>query len=131
MSVRLVIADAHPLVRWAMTQLAGGTDDVKVVGEAATSADAASIVSSLTPDVVTVNCTSVGDDGWELARVLRERYPTLGIVVLSADRSDEVLFRALEFGASAFVSKSAPIAEVMGAIRHAAVAATSFSADGL
>jgi DNA-binding NarL/FixJ family response regulator len=131
MSVRLVIVDAHPIVRWAMSQLAHATDDVDLVGDAATPAEAASVITSLTPDVVTVNCTSVGDQGWELVRGLRERYPNIGIVMLSADRSDDVLFRALEAGASAFVSKSAPVAEVMSAIRHAAVAATSFSANGL
>lgn len=42
-----------------------------------------------------------------------------------------MLFRALDTGASAFVAKTAPIAEILGAIRHAAVAASSFTASGL
>jgi DNA-binding NarL/FixJ family response regulator len=66
-----------------------------------------------------------------LADELRQKYPSLGIVILTASESDDLLFRALHSGASAYVSKEAPVQEVVGAIRHAAVAASSFSASGL
>ena len=67
----------------------------------------------------------------ELARELRHRYADLGIVILTARGEDDVLFRALETGASAFVSKQASIPEIVAAIRHSAVSASSFSAAGL
>ncbi|MDX6292132.1 MAG: hypothetical protein QOH50_1207, partial [Kribbellaceae bacterium] len=70
-------------------------------------------------------------DGMRLARDLRDRYADLGIVLLTSNCEDDILFRALETGVSAFVSKSAPNAEVLAAIRHARVAATSFTATGL
>ncbi len=58
-------------------------------------------------------------------------YHDLGIVMLTSRGEDDLLFRALETGASAFVAKTAPVAEVIAAIRHAAVAASSFTAVGL
>ncbi|MGW7684528.1 response regulator transcription factor [Kribbella sp. NPDC054772] len=70
-------------------------------------------------------------DGLSLARELRDRHPELRIVLLTSDGEDDVLFRALEIGVSAFVPKTAPAVEVLVAIRHSAVAAGSFIASGL
>lgn len=129
--VRLLVVDGHPIVRWAMAQVANGQRDLTAVGEAAAAGEALALVYSLRPDVVAVDCTAADGDGWELARRLRTDYPRLGIVVLASDASDRMLFRALNMGASAFVSKSAAIPDVLAAIRHAAVAPDSFTAAGL
>lgn len=70
-------------------------------------------------------------DGVALARALRERDPRLGIVVMAAAEHDDLLFRAMDAQASAYVAKSAPATEMLAAIRHAAVAPQSFTASGL
>jgi DNA-binding NarL/FixJ family response regulator len=128
-SVRVVIAGEHPLLAWALRRVMEDTSDLCTVAEA-TSADAAlNQVFSLKPDVVVVDCSLA--DGWRLARELRDRHDDLGIVILTADGSDDLLFRALDTGASAYLNKAASVTEVLGAIRHAAVAARSFSASGL
>ena len=101
------------------------------VGETDTAVDALNLVFSLKPDVVTIDCSMPDGQGWRLARELRDRYDNLGIVILTADGSDDLLFRALDTGASAYLNKAASVTEVLGAIRHAAVAAQSFSAAGL
>lgn len=129
--IRLIVVDAHPLVRWALHRIAADEPDLTMVGDAADAADAINLAYSLRPHVMTIDCALPDDQGWALARDLREQYPKLGIVILTADGCDEFLFRALDCGASAFVSKSAPVQEVVGAIRHAAVAASAFSASGL
>lgn len=94
-------------------------------------ADARRVVEETQPNVVTVDVALPDGDGLALARELRDRYADLGIVVLTSHGEDDILFRALETGASAFVAKNAPITEVLSAIRHAAVAASSFTATGL
>jgi len=129
--VRLLIVDEHPLVRWALRQLATQEADVTIVGEASQGADAHNQVRAHQPNVITIDCSQQTADGWRLTRELRGLHPNLGIVVLTATGSDEELFRALDTGASAFVSKSAPIQEIIGAIRHAACSSTAFSAVGL
>ena len=101
------------------------------VGETDTAVDALNLVFSLKPDVVTIDCSMADGQGWRLARELRDRYDDLGIVILTAEGSDDLLFRALDTGASAYLNKAASVNEVLGAIRHAAVAAQSFSAAGL
>ena len=130
-AIRLIVVDEHPLVRWALRQIAADLPDVDVVGEVADATQGGAQIFAFKPDVVTVDCSQPHSDGWQLIRELRHRNPELGIVVLTAGGSDEELFRALDSGASAFVSKSAPIQEIMSAIRHAAFASSAFSAAGL
>jgi DNA-binding NarL/FixJ family response regulator len=129
--IRLMVVDAHPIVRWALTQIAADQPDLVTVGEAADAAEAMNLAFAVKPDVVTIDSSLPDGQGWLLARKLREQYPDMGIVILSGEGSDEALLRALDSGASAFVSKSAPIREVVSAIRHAAMASSAFSAAGL
>lgn len=89
------------------------------------------MLSVAQPDVVTVDVNLPDGDGLRLARELRDRHADLGIVILTSRDQDDVLFRALETGVSAFVAKTASVEEVLSAIRHSAVAASSFTASGL
>ena len=131
MAIRLLVVDGHPLIRWGLARIAGDEDDMTCVGEAATAAQALALAAASAPDVVTVDVTLPDRNGLALARDLRDRHPNLGIVVLTSQDEDDVLFRALDTGASAFVPKTAPVPEILGAIRHASVASSSFTAAGL
>jgi DNA-binding NarL/FixJ family response regulator len=104
---------------------------MQTVGEAGSAAEALAMTASLSPDVVTIGISLPDRDGLDLARELRDRYRDLGIVIVTARGEDDTLFRALDSGASAFVSKGAAATEILGAIRHSAVAASSFTASGL
>jgi DNA-binding NarL/FixJ family response regulator len=104
---------------------------MQTVGDAGSAAEALALTASLSPDVVTIGISLPDRDGLDLARELRDRYRDLGIVIVTARGEDDTLFRALDSGASAFVSKGAAATEILAAIRHSAVAALSFSAHGL
>lgn len=131
MPVRLAIVDGHTLTRLGLCELAAKQDDIEVVAECGSAAGALRAILATRPDVVTVDVALPGADGLQLARELRDQLGDLGIVVLTSEDQDDVLFRAMETGVSAFVAKTAPIEEVLAAIRHAAVAASSFTASGL
>jgi DNA-binding NarL/FixJ family response regulator len=131
MPIRLAIIDANTLARYGLRGLVVQHSDIEVVAECRLAADAPRLVATAQPDVVTLEATLPDGDGLRLARELRDRYADLGIVLLTAQQEDDVLFRALETGVSAFVLKTAPLEEVLAAIRHAAVAASSFMASGL
>ncbi len=131
MPIRLGIVDGETLTRYGLRELVTQHSDIEIVAECQTAADAADMVAAARPDVVTVDVVLPDGDGLRLAREFRDRYADLGIVVLTSLQEDHVLFRALENGVSAFVAKTAPLAEMLGAIRHAAVAASSFTASGL
>jgi DNA-binding NarL/FixJ family response regulator len=130
-SITVVVVDGHTLTRYGLTRLVGADAGIAIVGECGLAADASELIASTNPNVVVLDVALPDADGLRLARELRDRYADLGIVVLTAQSDDDVLFRALETGVSAFVGKTAPTAEVLGAIRHAAVAAASFTATDL
>jgi DNA-binding NarL/FixJ family response regulator len=131
MPIHLGIVDGQTLTRYGLRELVSQHSDIEIVAECQSAAEAATMVAAVRPDVVTVDVVLPDGDGLRLAREFRDRYPALGIVMLTSQQADDVLFRALENGVSAFVAKTAPLDEVLGAIRHAAVAASSFTASGL
>jgi DNA-binding NarL/FixJ family response regulator len=131
MQIRLAIVDGHTLIRFGLRELIAQQSDIEIVAECESAADAPRILAASQPDVVTVDVSLPDGDGLRLAREFRDRYTGLGIVILTSQHEDDILFRALETGVSAFVAKTAPVEEVLAAIRHAAVAASSFTASGL
>lgn len=131
MTVRLAIVDGQTLARYGLRHLADQQADIDVVTDCSSAAEATRALGQADCDVVVLGSVLPDDDGLRLARDLRHDHASLGIVVLAARDDDEALFRAMDAGASAFVARSAPAVEVLGAIRHAAVAATSFTASGL
>lgn len=129
--VGLVVVGPHPLVRWGLSRAVDACPDLANVGEAATRDEALALCHMVRPDVVAVDVSLPEDTGWRLAGQLRAGRPELGIVILAGGTADQMLFRALECGASAFVRKDAPIANVLAAIRGAALAPSSFTAADL
>jgi DNA-binding NarL/FixJ family response regulator len=127
----LLFVDSHPVTRLGLALMVNGQPDLYTVGQAGTAVEAIGLVGALQPDVVTIGLSLPDRPGLELAAELRDRFEGLGIVIFTARGEDDVLFRALETGASAFVSKTASAPEILGAIRHAAVSASSFSSRGL
>ncbi len=131
MPIQLAVVDGHTLIRYALRELAAQHDDIEIGAECGSAAEAPGVIAAARPDVVTVDVALPDGDGLRLAREFRDRFGGLGIVVLTSQDQDDVLFRALETGVSAFVAKTAPVQELLAAIRHAAVAASSFTAAGL
>ncbi|HEX9552780.1 MAG TPA: response regulator transcription factor [Streptosporangiaceae bacterium] len=131
MTIRLAIVDGHTLTRYGLRQLVAEHADIEIVAECGFAGLAPETIAQSGPDVVTIDATLPDGDGMRLARIFRDLYVDLGIVMLTSRGEDDVLFRAMETGVSAFVAKTAPVEEVLAAIRHAAVAASSFTASGL
>ena len=131
MPIRLAIVDGQTLIRYGLRELVAHHSDIEIVAECQSAAETLPMLATRQPDVVTVDVALPDGDGLRLARELRDMYAGLGIVMLTSKHEDDILFRALETGVSAFVPKTAPLDEVLAAIRHAAVAAASFTASGL
>jgi DNA-binding NarL/FixJ family response regulator len=131
MPIGIVVVDGHTLIRYGFRELVAEQPDMDIIAECGLAAEAPSVLAAFRPQVVTIDVTLPDGDGLQLARELRDRYADLGIVMLTSKDQDDVLFRALETGVSAFVAKTAPVQELLAAIRHASVAAASFTAAGL
>lgn len=123
--------DDHALIRQGLRRAFEQTDDLTVVGEAASVAEALALDRAHTPDVLVVDVNLGDGSGIEVVRQVRDQRPMAGLVVLTAYDGDEHLLAALEAGASCFVLKQAPSDEVVSAARRAAASPTTFTADGL
>jgi DNA-binding NarL/FixJ family response regulator len=130
MAARVLVVDSHPIARWGLSRLLDEQPDLTVIGDAASVREAVALTVALQPDVVMIGVAASETDALPLARELRERFDDLGLIILAA-ADDDLLLQAFESGVSAFVATSAPVAELVGAVRHAAVAASSFTAAGL
>ena len=104
---------------------------MQVVADAGTAAEALKLTAEHLPDVIVLDVRLPDGDGIELARRLRETAPKMGIVILTMYGGDGPLFSALDAGASAFLNKDAPAAEVVRTARQAALTPGSFSASDL
>ncbi len=107
MQIRLAIVEGHTLTRYGLRALAEQHPDIEIVAECASIAQASRVLTAARPNVVTVDVNLPDGSGLRLARELRDRHADLGIVVLTSQDEDDVLFRALETGVSAFVAKTA------------------------
>ena len=131
MTVSVLLVDDHALIRQGLRRAFEQTDDVEVVAEAASLAEARALERAHNPDVAVVDINLGDGSGIDLVRELRSRRPAMGLVVLTMYDGDEHLFAALEAGASAFVLKGAPSEEVVAAAKQSAVAPTTFTAQDL
>lgn len=131
MSTKVVLVDDHELIRQGLRRAFERAEDFAVIGEASSIAAAHDLINSEQPDVVIFDVRLPDGSGLDAARQTREKYPDMGIVVLTMYAGDEQLFGALEAGASAFVPKDAPADDVISAARHAAVSPRAFTASDL
>ena len=127
----VLIVDDHHLVRGGLRMALDRTQDLEVVGEAGSVAEALAALDRLSPRVLVTDVGLPDGDGISLVRGARKAHPELGIVIVTMYTGDTELFGALESGASAFVGKDAPAEEVVSAARHAAVSPDRFTASGL
>jgi DNA-binding NarL/FixJ family response regulator len=118
--IRLLIADDHPVVRDGLRGMVAAEQDLEVVGEAATGGEALALVPRVRPDVALVDLRMPELDGVATIRALRERHPDVRVLVLTTFDSDRDVVSAIEAGATGYLLKDAPRAELFRAIGAAA-----------
>ena len=131
MTITVMLTDDHELIREGLRRAFEREEDLEVVAEAASVAEAIAVGCKITPNVAIVDLRLPDGSGLDIVRALRAHSVDMGIVVLTMYAGDTQLFDALEAGASAFVPKSAPAEEIVAAARHAAAAPQSFTSADL
>jgi DNA-binding NarL/FixJ family response regulator len=126
-SVRVVIVENHQLVSASLALLLDGQKDMEVVGKAASVAEAMTLRLQTRPDVVVMDFHLGDGTGRDAAIAMRAMFPNVRFVFLSRDGSDDARLAAVEAGASAYIHKSSPAADVIAAIRKVAGGATLIS----
>jgi DNA-binding NarL/FixJ family response regulator len=120
MTIRVVLVDDQPLLRTGFRMILHATDDVLVVGEAADGGAAVTQVAELEPDVVLMDIRMPGMDGVEATRRIVASGSTSRVLSLTTFDLDEYAFAGLRAGASGFLLKDVPPAELTSAIRAVA-----------
>ena len=130
-SLRVLIVDDHELVREGLAGAFAREESTEVAGSVGSVAEAISAYSVDRPDVIVTDLQLQDGTGLDIIRQIRQKDEKIGLVVVTMHSGDEQIFAAMEAGASAFVGKDAPSAEVVRAARHAAVSPRSFLCTGL
>ena len=115
--IRVILADDHAILRQGTAELLRREPDIDVVGEAANGLEAVDLAHRLKPDIVVMDIRMPALSGVEATRQIRESLPAVQILVLTAHDDDQYVFSLLEAGASSYLLKSAPISELINAIR--------------
>ena len=118
MSIRVLLVDDDPLVRSGLRMLLAGADALEVVGEADDGRGVLAAVDLHRPDVVLMDIRMPQVDGIEATRLLRTQPSPPSVIVLTTFDADELVLRALRAGASGFLLKDTPPAEIVRAIEH-------------
>jgi two-component system response regulator NreC len=119
MSIRILIADDHAVVRSGLRALLAADPEVEVVGEATDGGEALSLADALAPDLVLLDISMPPDSGIQTARKLKAAHPELRVLFLTMHEDESLLHEALAAGAAGYVIKRAEESEILQAIRTA------------
>jgi DNA-binding NarL/FixJ family response regulator len=119
-TIRVAVADDHALVRAGFRALLDAEPDFEVVGEASDGAQAVELAATTEPDVILMDLRMPGTDGVEATRQITSRSQAIRptrVLVLTTFDLDEYVYAALRAGASGFLLKDTPPADLLTAIR--------------
>jgi DNA-binding NarL/FixJ family response regulator len=116
-TLRILVAEDHPLFRKGVISLLGSVPDFEVVGEAATGEEAVARAIELQPDVVLMDLQMPNVNGIEATRWLLQDSPSIRVLVVTLFEDDDSVFMALRAGARGYVLKDVDEEELVRAIR--------------
>ncbi|MFN0284609.1 MAG: response regulator [Kineosporiaceae bacterium] len=120
MTIRVLVVDDHPVVRSGLVGLLDVEDDLEVVGEAGDGAEAVARVAALVPDVVLMDLRMPTMDGAAATGAILAAHPAVRVLVLTTYDTDADIVRAVEAGATGYLLKDTPRAQLVEAVRTAA-----------
>ena len=117
MAIRVLLADDHTLMRQGVRRLLEAEPDIEVVGEAADGLVAVQTADRLQPHVVLMDYAMPGLDGQHATRKIKQRHPSIKVIILSMHEDEEYVLSALRVGASGYLLKDAEAPELLAAVR--------------
>jgi two-component system response regulator NreC len=116
MSLRILLADDHGVLRAGLRALLNAEEDLEVIGEAADGAQVLRLARQLKPDLVLMDISMPGTDGLEATRQLQAELPEVRVLLLTVHEDDGLLQEAIRSGASGYILKRAAESELINAI---------------
>jgi DNA-binding NarL/FixJ family response regulator len=131
MTVRLLIADDHVVIRAGLKSLLGDVRDIDIVAEAADGEEAIRLARRHRPDVVLLDVRMPGADGLAVLGQIRSEFPAIAVVMFSSYDNPTYIARAVALGAAGYLVKNATREEIIAGIRRAASGEALWSREGL
>jgi len=120
MSVKIVIADDHPVVRQGLKEMLSAEADLTVVGEASSGQETVDLCGRVAWDVAIIDYSMPGKCGIELLKELRFRYPDRPVLVLSIYPEESYALPVLKAGGACYLTKGSAPTELVRAVRSVA-----------
>lgn len=117
MSIRVIIADDHAVLREGTRELLQREPDIEVVGEAGDGTAAVALVEDVRPDVAILDIAMPGLNGVEATARIKSAHPEVAVLVLTVHDEDAYVFAILEAGAAGYLLKNVGGAELVDAVR--------------
>ncbi|WSU98037.1 response regulator transcription factor [Streptomyces sp. NBC_01023] len=118
--ISVFLLDDHEVVRRGVHELLAMEDDIEIVGEAGTAADALARIPATRPDVAVLDVRLPDGSGVEVCREIRSADENIKCLMLTSFSDDEALFEAIMAGASGYVLKAIRGNELLSAVRDVA-----------
>lgn len=115
--IRVFILDDHEIVRRGLRELLTAEDDIEVIGESGTAAEALDLIPALRPDVALLDARLSDGSGIEVCRVVRSGDPHIQVLIITGYDDDEALFSAIVAGAQGYVLKQINGSDLIGGVR--------------
>ena len=119
-SIKIIIADDHPLFRRGLKHALEETDDIEVIGESSNGDDLLSLIKDCMPEIILLDIAMPGTSGLDLLKQLKSEYPKLPILILSVYPEEQYAVRFLKAGASGYLTKESAAEKLAEAIRKIA-----------
>jgi NarL family two-component system response regulator LiaR len=127
--IRVMLVDDHMMVRRGLATILQVFDDLELVGEAADGAAAIQLCANLLPDVILMDIVMPDIDGVMVTRAIRQRFPTVQIIVLTSFKEEQLVQNALQAGAIGYLLKDVTAEELAQAIRAAHAGRSTLSPE--
>lgn len=126
-TIKIILVDDHRLVRDGIHALLNETPGVLVVGEAADGNELLALLETVLPHIVIMDVSLPGKSGIELTALLREKHPSIKVIIVSMYTSEEFIFNALKSGAKGYLPKNISWNELSNAITKVQAGGEFFS----
>lgn len=117
LSIKILIADDHGVLRAGLRALLNAEPDLQVVDEAADGPEALGLIQKLQPDVVLLDIDLPGLSGIDVTRRLQKTVPRVRVLILTVHEDESLLREAIRAGAAGYIVKRAVESELIDAIR--------------